>query len=427
MAEACRRDISDWRRGSGANAGLLRDRFLQVQEKENNEKKDEFHKARKELFAEMQKSLQNSTEVYRLTFSRQKNLIHSPKEEGEFETVGRLIIGLGGENVLETGITLHHTYGTPIIPGTALKGLASNYCDRIWGRGAEKPGFKRDEIYHKAIFGSTADSVDKDSGHIIFHDAWITPNSVVDSLKTDVMTPHHGDYYSGTILPSGEPTAPTDFDSPNPVTFLSIVGTFHIVVSCDVVGEMCEAENKVEGQKWAELAFDLLTDALKDWGIGGKTNSGYGRLRITANEGCIEEHVSEVTQMATDRASEIVSSPTIEASSKIGAQMMTGEESRSKAPVSVVESDVMKPNYSKGVKIEAVREVDPKGYNRLYFRADDGFGGFLRAVKGGKLPSWEIGRKVLLEVAGISGDVYDFVVPGSMEESIRKMKERRRK
>ena len=33
---------------------------------------------------------------------------------------GRLIVGLGGDNVLETGITLHHTYGVPIIPGSAM-------------------------------------------------------------------------------------------------------------------------------------------------------------------------------------------------------------------------------------------------------------------------------------------------------------------
>jgi CRISPR-associated protein Cmr6 len=276
MAEACRIDISNWRKGAGANAGLLRDRFLQVQGKENDEKKEETHRARKDLFVEMQKSLPNSSEVYRSAFNRQNNLIQIPKAEGEFKTMGRLIIGLGGENVLETGITLHHTYGTPIIPGTALKGLASHYCDRVWG--ANKPGFKRNEDYYKTIFGSTADLADKDSGHIIFHDAWITPNSLVGSLKTDVMTPHHSDYYSGTTLPSGELAAPTDFDSPNPITFLSIFGTFHIVVSCDVVGEKNEAGNKFEGQKWTELTFGLLIDALRDWGIGGKTNAGYGRL-----------------------------------------------------------------------------------------------------------------------------------------------------
>jgi CRISPR-associated protein Cmr6 len=47
---------------------------------------------------------------------------------------GRLIVGLGGDNVLETGLTLHHTYGVPLIPGNALKGLAAHYCDQVWGQ-----------------------------------------------------------------------------------------------------------------------------------------------------------------------------------------------------------------------------------------------------------------------------------------------------
>src|SRR5712692_11262510 len=39
----------------------------------------------------------------------------------------RMVIGLGGETVLETDITLHHLYGIPFIPGSALKGLTRAY------------------------------------------------------------------------------------------------------------------------------------------------------------------------------------------------------------------------------------------------------------------------------------------------------------
>jgi len=277
MAETCRKAILQWwkdERRRGENAGLLRDRFLRVPMKANDEENDQHSKARWDLFMEMQKCLKNSVEIYRLAFERHKD-IQGPKEEGEFETLGRLVIGLGGENVLETGITLHHTYGTPIIPGTALKGLASHYCDRVWGNEANKKEFKRDGVFYKAIFGSTAESQDKDSGHIIFHDAWITPESLVGSLQPDVITPHHREYYSD----KNGMTPPTDFDSPKPLTFLSMVGIFHVMVSCDVVGELNRAKNKVEGQLWAELSFNLLTEAIQYWGIGGKTNAGYGRLR----------------------------------------------------------------------------------------------------------------------------------------------------
>jgi CRISPR type III-B/RAMP module RAMP protein Cmr6 len=184
---------------------------------------------------------------------------------------GRLIVGLGGDNVLETGITLHHTYGVPIIPGSALKGLAAHYCDRVWGNADTK--FQRTKEYHEILFGTT-----DDSGHITFHDAWISPESLrgdeTGGLVLDVMTPHHRDYYSGNTQrqPDGHEKliAPTDFDDPTPVTFLSVAGAFHIAVSCDVPGEA--------GNHWAKLAFDLLKEALHEWGVGGKTSSGYGRL-----------------------------------------------------------------------------------------------------------------------------------------------------
>jgi CRISPR-associated protein Cmr6 len=262
--EAWRHIISscwDQEQPIGANTGLLKDKYLRALV-DDEEKNDSI--SRGELFNAMRKSIVKSGAVYRSAYKRQKSHLPNPKVKGFFGTLGRMVIGLGSENVLETGLTLHHTYGTPIIPGTAFKGLTSHYCDQVWGTKENDNGFKKklegdlSGDYHKAFFGTT-----EDSGHIIFHDAWITPETMANSLQLDVMTPHHGDYYSGK-------SAPTDFDDPNPVTFLSVVGIFYVVVSCDVPG--------AEGQKWANLAFDLLSEALTEWGIGGKTNAGYGRL-----------------------------------------------------------------------------------------------------------------------------------------------------
>src|SRR5437763_2983413 len=93
----------------------------------------------------------------------------------ELSTVGRLIVGLGSENVLETGIRLHHTYGLPVIPGSALKGLAAHYCNEVWGQrtlGDAAPDasqrFRRaGGDYHRLLFGTT-----DDGGCVTFHDAW---------------------------------------------------------------------------------------------------------------------------------------------------------------------------------------------------------------------------------------------------------------
>jgi CRISPR-associated protein Cmr6 len=173
---------------------------------------------------------------------------------------GRLIVGLGAQTALETGITLHHTYGTPILLGSGLKGLAAHYCAEVWGNG--RPEFRKDGEWYHEVFGGT-----DDAGFVIFHDAWITPGSLKpdSGLVLDVMTPHHGDYYMKKTK------APTDFDDPNPVGFLSVAGTFELAVSC---GDMEDADSK----RWAGLAMELLLQAAGDWGVGGKTNSGYGRM-----------------------------------------------------------------------------------------------------------------------------------------------------
>lgn len=175
----------------------------------------------------------------------------------DLATEGRLIVGLGSENVLETGIRLHQTYGMPIIPGSALKGLAAHYCDQVWG--LAQPRFKTTEgDYHRLLFGST-----DDSGCIIFHDAWLTPGSPR-PLRLDVMTPHHPKWLDGSV-------APTDFDSPTPLPFLSVMGTFRIVVSW-------RGPEHPQAKTWTERAKELLCEALQEWGVGGKTSSGYGRL-----------------------------------------------------------------------------------------------------------------------------------------------------
>jgi CRISPR-associated protein Cmr6 len=183
----------------------------------------------------------------------------------------RLIIGLGSENVLETGLRLHHTYGVPIIPGSALKGLASHYCHDVWGqRQRESPAqenlrFRRNGngSYHEFLFGTTADG-----GVITFHDALITPQSLHEgALRLDVMTPHHPQWQTNQAPPS-------DFDSPNPVSFLSVAGTFAVRLSWCGPAEATQDQ----ARKWVTLAMTLLREALAEWGIGGKTSSGYGRL-----------------------------------------------------------------------------------------------------------------------------------------------------
>ena len=375
MADACRKEILKWwaQKGTGENASLL-DRFLRVAVKD----KKNHPQARKDLFEAMCQSLVRSEETYTAAYERHELSTKDLESKGHFSTAGRLVIGLGGENVLETGLTLSHTYGTPMIPGTALKGLAAHYCDQAWGPADEK--FKLGAEYHKAIFGTT-----EDSGHIIFHDAWITPGSLKGSLQPDVMTPHHGDYYSDETgrIP------PTDFDDPNPVTFLSVVGTFHVAVSCDVPGP--------EGQEWADLVFELLSNALHEWGIGGKTNAGYGLIvRADLDKKDVPDNKGEPSPVET-----------------------TGPSHRGLEPPNPLKSFTKNPKYKRGDVLDVTRIADPKEKRgKPYFMADDGIGGLVTV---GSAPSIEIGQKIRLKVDGVMKEgYYVFAGIGSGEKNSTK-------
>ena len=164
---------------------------------------------------------------------------------------GRMAVGLGAESVIETAVRLHHTYGVPFIPGSALKGLAANYAhqqyaDKRWQKGGEA---------HTVIFGSP-----QEAGFVTFYDALYVPDSGR-PLHPDVITVHHPDYYK-----EGK-NAPADWDNPNPISFISATGTYLIAL---------EGEHPL----WVHAAFNILQEALEKYGVGAKTSSGYGRLAV---------------------------------------------------------------------------------------------------------------------------------------------------
>ncbi len=311
---------------------------------------------RRELLRAAQKAQRSTTllDVYRLAYARWKATLPQPCSSAVLAVNGRLVVGLGAESVLETGIRLHHTYGVPIVPGSALKGLTAHYCDRVWGEADGR--FKKDAgEFFKTIFGTT-----EDAGHIVFHDAWITPESLAGNdsgLVLDVMTPHHGDYYSGnTRERSGgkkDIVPPTDFDDPNPVAFLSVTGRFLVAVSCDAGGP--------EGDNWSQLALDLLQEALRDWGAGGKTSSGYGRL--------------------------------VRPSSRHGAGAGHSGPSAPAHP---------KPCHRPGEKIKVTRIEDSKK-GKPRFRADDGIIGHFA---GEAPPEVEMNASIDVWVANVAGTTY---------------------
>ncbi len=167
----------------------------------------------------------------------------------KLQTTDRVIVGLGAENPMETSITLNRLYGVPMIPGSALKGVARAFA-RLHRPEADADAFDRQM---KFLFGTT-----EGGGRITFFDAWWVPGDP--PLRKDVITVHHQPYYT-----SKGAEAPTDFDDPNPVSFVSARGAFLFAVQGPT-------------PDWAQLAMGLLKGGLAHLGVGAKTSSGYGRF-----------------------------------------------------------------------------------------------------------------------------------------------------
>lgn len=204
------------------------------------------------------------------------------------------------ETVTEGGVLLHHTYGVPYIPGSALKGAA-----RAWamGRGLEDPppgilpnqrieemtwmdhlfGLERDSdkewLQARKDAGESDDRPDT-AGMFDFMDALLVPEMPPKAKKTfsplalDIVNPHFVEYYTKNTGDKVHP--PRETSDPVPSHFLTISPgtTFLLVV------ETRDATGTVFARWLDWMLMELLNPALRELGIGAKTSSGYGRLEI---------------------------------------------------------------------------------------------------------------------------------------------------
>jgi CRISPR-associated protein Cmr6 len=262
-----RNKLTGYKIQTTTNAGLWLDRYLYGERKEPEPKPRLVQEVAEQpvppsLYTAAYKRWQQSLAALR------------PLSEGavvqawEYRVRGRMVVGLGNEGVLETSITLQRTYGVPFIPGSALKGLAAAYARKHltgYSKPAPQAATQQRDPDQRAIdtqpytllFGT-----DQQAGYVTFFDAWFIPGSGRSPhpdrpLWADVLTPHHPNYYMG-----GAP--PAEWDNPIPQPFLTATGSYLVVLA----GPPALVTN-------AQL---ILTWALRDLGIGGKTSSGYGRM-----------------------------------------------------------------------------------------------------------------------------------------------------
>ncbi len=177
---------------------------------------------------------------------------------------GRVLCGLGERTPTENGLTVHTTYGVPVLPGSSLKGIAKAWLRESAADGDWAPG---GALYQQA-FGEGADSEDPDtagglSGLVHFLDAlWVPGDSRLPAhpWAAEILTPHFGDYYRN----DRRNPAPDGTQSPIPITFLAAQGGFRVVL---------EGPDELVDQ-----VLRHLLDALRFRGVGAKGRSGFGRF-----------------------------------------------------------------------------------------------------------------------------------------------------
>lgn len=175
----------------------------------------------------------------------------------------RLLTGSATGGALETGCALHHTYGTPYLAGSGIKGVVNSHV--------RKSGFcDTDPDIRDELFGAEANEERPQglSGLITFHDAWWIPGSTDTRgqrgtpLVADIVNCHHRAYY--TPKNPEKRSLPSDFDDPIPNKRIAVRGSFLFVIEGPLA--------------WLPLALDMLIEALQQHGFGARTSRGFGRL-----------------------------------------------------------------------------------------------------------------------------------------------------
>ena len=161
-----------------------------------------------------------------------------------------MVIGLGGDHVQETNMTLDHVYGIPYLPGSAFKGVVRSWIIQEYF-GSDENLAMRDRDF-RAVFGSQ-----ESAGKVQFLD--VLPAGGV-HFEIDIMNPHFSTYYTGSAFP-------TDDQRLIQIYFLTLKNThFRFLILAKAAAPL-------------QLAKDWFTEAIANLGFGAKSAVGYGYFR----------------------------------------------------------------------------------------------------------------------------------------------------
>jgi CRISPR/Cas system CMR subunit Cmr6 (Cas7 group RAMP superfamily) len=172
----------------------------------------------------------------------------------------RLAVGLGERaNPYELGLSLHGTFGWPVLPGSTLKGVT---C--AWAAQNDAPDDRLAAVFGWPRAGRDDPPADERGrpachGSVRFLDGIPAGGPV--NVSRDVLTPHVQPYYRGAAPPA-------EWHNPIPVGFLTVdAGSFAVDLAGPVAADVRDAAD------WFRHAADEL-------GVGAKTAAGYGYLDV---------------------------------------------------------------------------------------------------------------------------------------------------
>ena len=162
----------------------------------------------------------------------------------------KIIVGMGEQGTYEVGLTLHHVFGVPYIPGSALKGTLRRVFET----------FKEsDKEIIKNIWGTQ-----EMSGSVDFTDALlINLEGNQTGIYLEVLTKHI------------DTRKYDERENPTPVSFLAVKNAeflFYIVPTC--------RKNSTVHLEYLYNTINELKQTNIVISIGAKTSAGFGRIEI---------------------------------------------------------------------------------------------------------------------------------------------------
>lgn len=167
------------------------------------------------------------------------------------------------EGEVKLGLHFDYTYGFPVVYGSSVKGVLKSYFEEVYSGLYDARKLSLDIFEGIGPDGNPKSIYDRD----IFYDAVIVrPDACGRVLAMDSLAPHGGTRHDDP------------FANPVPITFAKIAPgvnlrfRFDLKDSKDASGAVVlSAANKL----------DLFIEILTTFGVGAKTNVGYGQLKCS--------------------------------------------------------------------------------------------------------------------------------------------------